>query len=166
MNATKPPRHPVLKLLYKRLQLDHESFFFSPSSLQNLGIQASQVDITDDGVLQFQPCFFRPYPERVLQLYPLDMAMTEAGLPKLYYQPDFASILEEVRLSNPDAEDALQLSYARDAYESCAMLSAPDEWDFHARDTERYIRLVNRAPRKGRPILSSLSDLGSLRIPQ
>lgn len=58
---TKPTRHPVLKLLYRRLK-NHESFFLSPSSLQDLGIEASQVELTDDGILQFQPCFFPALP--------------------------------------------------------------------------------------------------------
>jgi hypothetical protein len=120
------------------------------------------VDITDDGILQFQPCFFRPYPERVLQLYPLDTAMTE-GLPELYYQPDFASILARVLLKYPDAEDALE--FARYEYEECALVRSLDEWETHARETEYYISLVHDAPRKGRPGLSSLLDLGSLKRP-
>lgn len=157
----KPTRHPVLKLLYRRVK-DHESFFLSPSNLQDLGIQASQVDITDDGDLQFQPCFFRPYPERVLQLYPLDTTLTH-GLPELYHQPDFASILAEVLLENPDTED--NLKFARIKYEEHALLRSPDEWETHARETEYYISRACDVARKGRPGLSSLLDLGSLKMP-
>lgn len=159
---TKPTRHPVLTLLYRRLK-DHESFFLSPSNLQDLGIQASQVDITDDGILQFQPCFFRPYPERVLQLYPLDTSAMTEGLPELYDQPDLASILAKVLLEYPDAEDPLKV--ARNEYEERALVRSPDEWETHARETEYYISLVHNAPRKGRPGLSSLLDLGSLKMP-
>ncbi|CAG8058855.1 unnamed protein product [Penicillium salamii] len=159
---TKPTRHPVLKLLYRRLK-DHESFFLSPSSLQDLGIQASQLDITDDGTLKFQPCFFRPYPERVLQLYPLDTFVTE-DLPKLYSQPNFASILAEARLKYPDEEYAFKV--AKRNYEECAVLRSPDEWETHARETEYYIDLALEAPRKGLPELSSLLELGSLERPR
>lgn len=161
---TKPTQHPVLKLLYRRLK-DHESFFLSRSSLQDLGIQASQVDITDDGILKFQPCFFRPYPERVLQLYPLDTSDISGGLPlpELYDQPDFASTLAKVLLRYPDAEDPLKI--ARNEYEEIMSVRSPDEWETHARETEQYISLVHDATRKGRPICSSLLDLGSLRRP-
>ncbi|CAG8092803.1 unnamed protein product [Penicillium salamii] len=156
---TRPSRHPVLKLLYRRLK-DSESFFLSPRNLQDLGIRASQVDITDDGILQFRPCFFRPYPERILQVYPLDTSNLFNDLPVLYYQPDFASMLAEVCLKYPDAEDPLKI--ARFQYEEHAMLRSPDEWLTHARETESYIRRIHDLSRKGRPELSSLLDLGTL----
>lgn len=52
------------------------------------------------------------------------------GLPELYYQPDFASILAKVRLEYPDAEDPLKV--AREKYEECALLRSPDDWVIHA----------------------------------
>ncbi|KAJ5514621.1 hypothetical protein N7463_004173 [Penicillium fimorum] len=65
-------RRDVLKHLYQRVK-DWESFFLSPVDLQSLGIQVFQVRISDDGIIQSHPCFFfLPYPERVLQKYPLD----------------------------------------------------------------------------------------------
>jgi hypothetical protein len=57
MDAQTPiRRRGILKRLYQRIK-DYESFFLSPSDLQGLGIQAIQVGITDDGTLQFHPCF-------------------------------------------------------------------------------------------------------------
>lgn len=159
---TKPTRHPVLTLLYRRLK-DHESFILSPSNLQDLGIQASQVDVTDDGILQFQPCFFRPYPERVLQLYPLDTSAMTEGLPELYDQPDFERIFRIWVLQKNFCQNRSKV--ARNEYEERALVRSPDEWETHARETEYYISLVHNSPRKGRPGLSSLLDLGSLKMP-
>lgn len=36
--------------------------------LMSSRIQAFQVEISDDDSLQFNPCFFRPYPEKLLHL--------------------------------------------------------------------------------------------------
>lgn len=88
--------------------------------------------------------------------------MTE-GLPELYHQPDFASILAKFLLEYPDAEDPLKV--ARNTYEEHMLLRSPDEWETHARETEYYISQVHDAPRKGRPELSSLLELGSLKMP-
>lgn len=85
------------------------------------------------------------------------------GLPELYYQPDFASILAKVRLEYPDVEVPLEV--ARTEYEECALVRSPDDWDVHAYETAYYISKVHKVPRKGRPVLSSLLDLGSLQIP-
>ncbi|KAJ5543604.1 hypothetical protein N7461_009607 [Penicillium sp. DV-2018c] len=106
--------------------------------------------------------FFRPYPERVLQIYPFDTSAVET-LPELYLQPDFASILAKVLLEYPDAEDPLEV--ARTTYEEQAWVRSPDEWETRAQETEYYISMVHEAPRKGRPVLSSLFDLGSLKRP-
>ena len=121
------------------------------------------MDVTDDGILQFEPCFFRPYPDRVLQLYPVDTSILPEDLPELYYQPDFATILAKVRLEYPDAEDPLEV--ARTEYEECALVRSPDDWVVHAYETQYYISRVHKLRRKGRPVLSSLLDLGSLQIP-
>lgn len=65
-------------------------FFLSPSDLQGFGIRAYQVGITDDGVLQFHPCFFLPHPGRVLQKYPIDTSQISVDdCPKLNNRPDF-----------------------------------------------------------------------------
>lgn len=88
--------------------------------------------------------------------------MTE-GPPKLYNQPEFASILAKVLLEYPDAEDPLKV--ARNKYEERALVRSLEEWETHARETEYYISLVHDAPRKGRPGLSSILDLGSLKMP-
>jgi hypothetical protein len=39
-----------------------QSTFLSPSDLQAFGVNACQIDIADDGTLQFEPQFFKPHP--------------------------------------------------------------------------------------------------------
>jgi hypothetical protein len=160
MDAQTPiRRRGILKHLYQRIK-DYESFFLSPSDLQGLGIQAFQVGITDDGVLQFHPCFFRPHPERVLQKYPLDTSEMIDGFPKLNYRPDFDSILSRVLVNCPNTEDPLAL--ARMFYDDAMELTSLDEWDSRAREIWYYIDSQSDSPRKG--LLSPFIDLARLRI--
>lgn len=45
--------------------------FPSARELKDVGITATQVNLSDDGTLQFDPCFFLPCPEKeLLQMYP------------------------------------------------------------------------------------------------
>jgi len=53
------------------------------------GIQASQIDMTEDGRLQFDPCFFQPYPETVLEKYPLDPLNMDEGTESLNLLSDW-----------------------------------------------------------------------------
>lgn len=47
---------------------DYENWLVRPDQLQTLGIHASQVALTYDGNLSFEPCFFRPYPAKIKPL--------------------------------------------------------------------------------------------------
>jgi len=60
--------------------VDHKRLSYD---LQMFGIQASQIDMTEDGRLQFDPCFFQPYPETVLEKYPLDPLNMDEGTESL-----------------------------------------------------------------------------------
>ncbi|KAJ5814078.1 uncharacterized protein N7503_000828 [Penicillium pulvis] len=63
-----------IRMTWKRIAAC-ESFFLSPSDLQRLGVEARQVENTDDGDPQFEPRFFEPHPAAgVLQQYPIDPA--------------------------------------------------------------------------------------------
>lgn len=153
-------RHDVLKNLHQQVN-DCESFFLSPSNLQGFGIRAYQVGITDDGVLQFHPCFFLPHPERVLQKYPIDTSQISVDdCPKLNNRPDFDSILRDVLISNPNAEDPFTL--AMEEYEELMLVAGPHEWESRAHETQYYMSWHISTYRKGRPIFSSLVGLGSL----
>ncbi|KAJ5534695.1 hypothetical protein N7527_000949 [Penicillium freii] len=153
-------RHDVLKNLQQRVN-GFETFFLSPSELQGFGIRAYQVGITDDGVLQFHPCFFLPHPERVLQKYPIDTSRISVdGCPKLNNRPDFDSILKHVLITNPNAEDPFTL--ARESYEEIMLVAGPHEWGSRAHETQYYMSWHIRTCRKGRPTFFSLIGLGSL----
>lgn len=47
---------------------NYENSLLPPDKLRSLGIQASQVALTNHESLQFEPCFFRPYPAKVKPL--------------------------------------------------------------------------------------------------
>jgi hypothetical protein len=90
-------RCEAVKHLYQQFGIS-KPWFFSPDDLQGLGIQTLQIDVTGDGSLQFDPCFFRPYPERVLQKYPLDLVQMAAEFPPqtlgpLTSRPDVTSMI-------------------------------------------------------------------------
>lgn len=160
---TQTRRREAVKQLYQRVR-SCESWFLSPGDLQGLGIQALQVGITDDGSLQFDPCFFRPYPERVLRKYPLDNVRMAARypprtLPPLNFRADFDSMLRDFE-NDPEIEDPLDA--ARRRYESIMELYGPDEWDYHATVTYRHIKNQLEAARIGLPQYYSLFELGSL----
>ncbi|KAJ5462315.1 hypothetical protein N7530_010520 [Penicillium desertorum] len=71
MNTETHEPHGFINALYYRVK-DFEPDFPSPDDLQMLGIRAFQVPTTNDEIIQFDPCFFLPHPERFLQKYPLD----------------------------------------------------------------------------------------------
>lgn len=162
-SQTSSSRRSALKEIYRQVK-DWKAVFLSPSNLRSLGIQARQVGITADGTLQFQPCFFRPYRERVLELYPLHPSVTADDLPKLNYRPDFDQILQKCVAACPNATDNYEV--ARQWYEDHMALMSPDEWETHARDTQFYMREILDAKRQRRPKFSSLLDLASLTMPR
>lgn len=107
---TQRTRRSALKHFYQRLE-NWESFFLSPDDLQSLGIKAFQVGIADDGTLQFDPCFFRPHPDRVLQKYPIDPSefTDDDNSRTLDALLDSASIWREVLQTCADNEDPADL---------------------------------------------------------
>ena len=148
-----------LKRLHQRVR-NHQSVFLSPGDLQKLGIQAFQVDITDDGILQFDPCFFQPYPEKVLQKYPLDPVSMDDWFPKLNYQPDLNEILKRIREIYPEAEDCVEIAQAKYEHEVALMEGS---WMERAREMYDHIDWQLYAWRKGRPRNSPLFDLAALK---
>ncbi|KAJ5167190.1 uncharacterized protein N7482_005971 [Penicillium canariense] len=159
---TKIRRYKAVKELYERIN-GCKSWFFSPGDLQGFGIQALQVDVSDEGSLQFDPCFFRPYPERDLPKYPLDtVRMATVGIEKirpLNFRPDFDSILRDYE-NTPGIEDPLRS--ARSRYESIMELTGPDEWAVHATETYMHIQSQLDACRIGLSPYSSFAYLSSL----
>lgn len=84
---THPAPHEFLNALYYRIH-GFEPDFPSPSDLQMLGIQAFQVATANDETIKFDPFFFLPHPERLLQKYPLDdSSATSLSKPRTLRDP-------------------------------------------------------------------------------
>ncbi|KAJ5594921.1 uncharacterized protein N7459_001129 [Penicillium hispanicum] len=150
-------RHSDLKHLYQRVQ-NCESWFLSPDDLQGLGIHAFQVGITENGILQFHPCFFRPHPERILQKYALNPSQY---MPELNYRPNLDSIFKRIVEEHPDLENPFKVAMRR--YESDVDVSCRlDEWSIRAREIQDHIERQMKARRRGRPIGGSLYEFGTL----
>ncbi|CAI7631196.1 unnamed protein product [Penicillium glandicola] len=102
-SATQQP-HGSLKRLYQQLKA-FEPNHPSQDDLDRLGIQVSQVATVNDGIILFDPCFFRPHPDRLLQ-YPLNPDPEENGKPpRLRLVPTFDEILEDCQEEYSDPEE-------------------------------------------------------------
>ncbi|KAJ5201917.1 uncharacterized protein N7498_006580 [Penicillium cinerascens] len=159
----KAQRDQRLTQLYDEVD-DYESVFLSPKDLQACGIQASQVDITEDGTLLFNPCYFRPHPERVLEKYPLDPLKQATYIPYLNFRLDLDTLFERIKKGSPGIkhEDAVELTNHEFRLKT-EMFAG--NWSRHAHATERHIMgQITAHPRKGRPGLFSFFDLGSPRM--
>ncbi|KAJ5681738.1 uncharacterized protein N7477_001678 [Penicillium maclennaniae] len=153
-------RSAAVKHLYQKFGVS-KPWFFSPGDLQGLGIQTLQIDVTGDGTLEFDPCFFRPHPERVLQKYPPDPFQMAAIYPpqtlaSLTNRPEVTSMIQM------EEETGVKNEAARATYNSLEKLLGPDEWQDHARETQYYMECHLDYARMGLPNGSSLRNLGSL----
>lgn len=160
---TQTRRCDEVKRLYKLLK-SCESWFLSPGDLQGLGIYSQQVGMTGDGSVQFGPCFFRPYPEKVLQKYPLDTVSMAADHPpqtlqRLNNPRDFQTLFREVQ-NDPKVENPLE--FAKSRWDTLTLLYGPDAWEDHARQTRWHIQSQQMLPRRGLSRDSTLSDLRSI----
>lgn len=153
-------RYKAVKHLYQNFG-SSQPWFFSADDLQGLGIRTLQVDVTSDGTLKFDPCFFRPYPERVLQKYALDLVQMAVFpgqiLSPLTFRPDVTSMLQM------EEETGLKNEAARATYNSPKEILGPDEWLDHAEETWSHIEHHLSCPRIGLPEGSSLFSLASLK---
>ncbi|OQE14761.1 hypothetical protein PENFLA_c035G10519 [Penicillium flavigenum] len=71
MTESQSRPHAFLRSLFQRLK-DLEPDFPSPEDLQGLGIQTFEVPFDpDEETLKFNPCFFRPHPDKLLEKYPI-----------------------------------------------------------------------------------------------
>ena len=109
MDANRKQEYRALLAIWKQIR-DCESKFLSPSDLQEFGILASPVELTDDGVPNFDPCFFEPGPAGILEKHPIDHAAAIEDDPfyepsELWYIPTLQAARDTVQKENPDAED-------------------------------------------------------------
>lgn len=143
-------RHRAREILWATCrQVEHcQSIFLSPTDLQAFGVEAYQVDITDDGVLQFEPRFFDPHPTGVLQKYPIDAAANDYDVRQLHCVPTLQDALDTVQESLPVSEDPLKA--AQNLLEE--RLKEYHFWDdSHGSWTENHIEYELGALRQGGP---------------
>lgn len=122
-----------------------ESVFLSPDDLQMFGIRAFQVGMTEDGDLQFNPCFFLPEEFRVLKEYPLD-PLNMSDMSPLNPRPDYDAILEKCNKVWPEADEAIK--NATEEYNEL-LGSFADDWITHARDTREHVKCQMSAKNRG-----------------
>ena len=90
-----------------------ESVFFSLDDLQMFGIQASQTDMIEDDRLQFEPCFFQPHPESVLEKYLIDPLNMDEDIKPLNLQPDYDAMFKEYSEVSTDTDEAIRYATER-----------------------------------------------------
>ncbi|KAJ5812434.1 hypothetical protein N7474_008735 [Penicillium riverlandense] len=134
-----------------------ESVFLPPDDLLILGIQATQIGIAEDGRLLFDPCFFQPHPERVLEKYPLDPLNMDEDFAPLNLRPDYDAFLEEISQEVPNTDRAVRLATER--YNLHKQLYEED-WLAQSHLTWQHIDShLSQENRKGLPKSLALSDL-------
>lgn len=100
--------HARIWELVRRIE-NCESIFLSPSDLQEtFGIEARQVGSAEIGFPLFEPRFFEPHPEQVLQKYPIDMVKNDYDVRQLECVPTLSEALDTVRKTSPTPEDILE----------------------------------------------------------
>lgn len=64
--------HAFLRSLYQQVR-DLQPDFPSSDEIRRLGVQVSKVSPadTDDGTLEFKPCYFKPHPDKLFEIYPI-----------------------------------------------------------------------------------------------
>ncbi|KAJ5201685.1 uncharacterized protein N7498_006348 [Penicillium cinerascens] len=143
-------RHRAREILWATYrQVEYcQSIFLSSTELQAFGVEAYQVDITDEGVLQFEPRFFDPHPAGVLQKYPINASANNRNYGRLECVPTLQDAINTVQESLPVSEDPLKV--AQNLLEE--RLKEYHFWDdSHASWTESHIRPELRAIREGGP---------------
>jgi hypothetical protein len=104
MDAKCQGKRHVLNSFYLKLK-DCQSIFFTVEDLRLLGVKASQVGISNEQ-LQFDPCFFRPHPERVLHKYPLGRNNIE----RLDSPPTLDDFLDKAKEFSTDEKEQLTIA--------------------------------------------------------
>ena len=151
--------HDALIRLYHQIK-DYKSWTLSPDVLQELGIQAFQVEISDDEILQFNPCFFRPYPEKLLHL--LDFAdLDDWNRGRNPGPPNFDEILKKTQKDFPNG-DYLKIANRDYVSATNTWASREEDAEWRAQESFDYIEhLLNTTP-EGQPWYFKPRNLGNL----
>ncbi|OQE13165.1 hypothetical protein PENFLA_c053G09807 [Penicillium flavigenum] len=161
VNGKYQDKRHVLNSLYLKLK-DYQSIFLTVEDLKLLGVEASQVGISDRQ-LQFDPCFFRPHSEKVLHKYPI---RTPQDIAKLGNSATLDDFVDEAKESSTDEKEQLTIAKSRlkAYYEESACFWCYD----NALEVPEYVDSQLTQPRKRNPndedyqdwfYLFSLTDL-------
>lgn len=155
-SATQEP-YGLLKRLSRQLKAfepDHPS----NDDLQRLGIQASRVATVNDEII-FNPCFFRPHPDRLLQKYPVNPDPEENEKPpRLRLVPTFDEILEDCQEEYSDPEKVQQAVESQ--IETLQDLQCDEDWYMQGLSIYNYMGWQLNASRTIEPGICCLWDLG------
>ncbi|CAG8040312.1 unnamed protein product [Penicillium nalgiovense] len=128
-----------------------------------LGIRAFQVPTTNDESIQFDPCFFLPHPERLLQKYPRDNSSNViSSHPRTLRDPTPTledNLKDEDGDLPSDPEDRLRVAKSRLEFTLDWRDDWKDEWYTHANIVHNYINAHIGATREGPTGRLHLSDL-------
>lgn len=158
MAKTQAQPHAFLRSLVQQAR-DLEPDFPSPDDLQRLGIKAFQVSLApeNDKGLQFEPCFFRPHPNKLFQTYPLHVLALENDPQDIQYTKTLKDYIEDA-LTEHSPENAPII--ARMEYKISSDFPPERDPYIHAKDVEKMIESHIRA---GRDELGAWFTLGDLR---
>lgn len=138
--------HGVLMQIYHRVT-DSEPWLLHHDAFQELGIHATQVALTEDGSLQFEPCFFRPHPEKLVSLcHYTSIRDSATGGEDLFSQyhlptsprPEFEAILKEAQEKDRDG-DYLGAANRRYDWDLRSWAVRESEVDVSAREVFDYV---------------------------
>lgn len=164
MDSKMQEPHGFLKSLYWQLKA-FEPNHPSHDDLQKLGIQVSQVATVKDETILFDPCFFLPHTDTLLQKYPVETDPDSEGTtkpPRLNAVPTFDQLLEECQdlYSNPE-EVLKEATYHFEQYQES---QCDKNWYLQGLIIQRHIDWQLHAPRNIQPEICCLWDLGGQKV--
>lgn len=157
MVETQAQPHAFLKSLVQQVK-DLEPDFPSPDDFQRLGVQAVQVPLApeNDKGLQFEPCFFRPHPDKLFQKHPLHAWELENDPQNIQYTETLKDYIKDA-LTEHSPENAPII--ARMEYEISEHVPPERDPYIHAEDVENTIISHIRVGRYGPHEWFTLADL-------
>ncbi|KGO40624.1 hypothetical protein PEXP_071280 [Penicillium expansum] len=156
-SGTREP-HSFLKRLSRQLKA-FESNHPSYDDLQRFGIQVSQVATVNDEKILFDPCFFHPHPDRLLQKYPVSLSPEENEKPpRMRLVPTLDEILEDCQEEYSDPEEVQEAVEAQ--IEALENLQYHEDWYMQGLSIHEYMGWQLQVSRNIQPGIRCLWDLG------
>jgi hypothetical protein len=156
MAETQAQPHDFLRSLVQQAR-GLEPDFPSPDDFQKLGIKAFQVSLApeNDESLQFEPCFFRPHPDKPFQKYPIHVLALEDDPQDIQYTETLKDYIEDALTENSPENAPI---IARMEYKMSSDFP-PERDPYNAKDVEKMIESHIRVVRYGTHEWFALGDL-------